>query len=254
MAFLTLGHEPGPQADVALEPAPPALPPIDPAIQALDAEVARIREPGAIDGLRRRFGARRPTLVSDAAVEEKVRLAVDRLGAAVTADPVVARALGGALDRADGIEILADDDPEGALRYDTLHDAMQIPSCVADWPQDLLATAVAHELVHESDHRDIAAGLGLTTEELALLMDSLAGSPKERLHVIDLEDRALRVELRVARALGVRLPTPDGVPVSRPEAGCPIHPDDLLFTLARLAAVEARPTDWNAALDRLFPP
>ena len=253
-AYLALREDPDPAADVAPAPPSTALPPLDPAIQALGAEVRRIRGPEAIAELRRRLDRRASTLESDAEVEEKVRGAIDRLGAAIRTDPVVSTALGGAVDRADAMAVFADDDPEASLRYDALRGAIQIPRCAAEWPVDLLATAIGHELVHEADHRDVAAALGLSTEELALLMGDLAGSTRGRLHVIDLEDRALRVELRVARALGVALPSPDAVPTARPEAGCPMHPDDLLFTLARLQAVERDRAAWSAALDRLFPP
>jgi len=224
------------------------LPPLDAAIQALSAERWRLR--GAS------VGPRPSSFVEvEGGVDLPVQGAIERLRPVAAADPLLAP-LASALDRASNLPIFIDEGARATLRWEASTGELRVPGCATAWPRDVLATAVAHELVHEADHREIAAGLSISEETLAQLLTDLAGRPETRVHFVDLEERAFHVELRVARALGLRIPPPGEAPApsAEPSADCRVQASDVLALLSRLAAAQGDPAAWAALMDRMFPP
>jgi hypothetical protein len=223
-----------------------ALPSLEPMIDHLRRQRWRIETPGAREAARRTFDIPSPALRRDDRAEALVRTAIEQLVETLASAPAIAPHLGPALDRSPAMGIVVDEEPESVLRYDGLHDVLKVPRCTLDFPPRLLALVVSHELMHAADHLVIAAGLDLDPEGTALLqdivgMDALAG---ERTR---LEERACRIELQVAYALGIEIRPPAGPP--RRVRGCLMTADHLMHTLVAYEAAEAGPPGtWERML------
>lgn len=215
-----------------------AAPTLDDFVEALDAVRGRIERPEDLAALRVRFGAPLPvTQHADALTEARVREAISRIAAATASDPALDALLGRALEHADGMGILSDTAPGARLRFDLFFDVIKVPPCALDWPEELFAVALTHELAHVGDHLELGERLGLGHEEQALLMDA---APEVALGAnrVTMEERAFRAELMAARSLGVRIPLPSALPpeVEPRDPACRMTTRQLLGVLALLAA------------------
>jgi hypothetical protein len=224
------------------------LPALDAIVQRLNGERWRIATPDAVAAARRQYDPPPSPLVRrDDAAERQIRAAIEELTTIVDASRPIATSLQPVLDRSHAITIVVDDEPDALLRYDILHDTLKVPRCAVAYPRNLLATALAHELVHAGDHAVIARRLELDRAAEALMLDLVGVEAFARERAV-LEERACRIELRVARALGVAIRRPTRPPRRVP--GCLMTHEHLLHALAAFEAAEAGPPGaWARLLE-----
>lgn len=229
------------------------LPSLDPWFRGFAPLSNALARDGSWDVLRQAVESPQPARVgSDAPLRDVLVRAADALSAVLPHAPPAAEALrdpAAAVARIDLRELPANIDR--AMSYDALHDSLKAAPWLATLDIEEVAVVLAHELVHAEDARRAARALGCTLDRYALTVDALPPSSAATLR-LTLEDRAFRVEIEVARALGIALPSvaeADRV-VGSPRA---TPPERLRATIARLDAAFGDPERWLAAVAATIP-
>lgn len=210
-------------------------PPIERLVEiARPAAEALAREPDAYERLRPLWAPEPPvTQVTDATIEAAIGTAIGDLRAALGRDAVLERHLGSVV-LGDTVAVLRDDGAGAMLRADVHAEILKVPPCLLGMRRDLFAAAIAHELSHVADHREVARRLHADRAALALAEDELLPDRRAALHALG-EVRALHVEVRAATALGIDL-TPEATGAASRDASCYLSDAPLLAMLSFVAS------------------
>ena len=139
----------------------------------------------------------------DDALSAAVARAADRLAAALPAAPLAAAVVGDPRATLAGVALCYGYGGDALARADGTY-LLTTPAAKA-LDGDELAALLAHELVHVRDLEQIAGALGRAPGAVPALIAELPAAARAGLELV-LQDRAYRVELEVAAALGLRPP------------------------------------------------